>query len=389
MRWHLDGYSGVVFPTLVFCERGIRLEVIFICQLRVIMHYAFELFVFTFIVLIVCLVIMAGKRTKQVIKTITPEKLGTVFLWIIGAVVVFIVGVFMHYYFHFNVDSNSDQQNWGTFGDYIGGTLNPILSFLSLMALLGTIVLQSKELKLTRKELKQTRQELSRSAKAQKATKEILDKQSETLERQQFESTFFSLLDQHNKMLENLNKPRGNGQQNFGTNLDLIKNYAFNPHIPDLGTAKLALEQQNAVCGHYFRVLYQLLKFIAINAPGSVIDEAFKEDDIQSSVVTPNEKMYSNIVRSFLGYDITQLLAINCFCANSNDSYWKYKLLIERYGFFEHMPFEVRGKETPLLIKTTSAYEESAFGESEFLRQLKESGRIVTRQEENPLKSDD
>lgn len=342
------------------------------------MHYAFELFVVTFAVLIFCLVAMAGKWTKRVIKTITPEKLGTVFLWIIGAVVIFIVGVFMRYYFHFNVDLKSDQQNWGTFGDYIGGTLNPILSFLSLMALLGTIVLQSKELKLTRKELKQTRKELSRSAKAQKATKEILDKQSETLERQQFESTFFSLLDQHNKALEYLTEMLNLSPSSPPNSrlYHIIMLVFVTNGSTDLPSAKIAIEKINHLCGHYFRVLYQLLKFIAINTPGSVIGEEFKEEDIQSSKVLANEKMYSNIVRSFLGYPITQLLAINCFCLNSKDSYWKYKLLIERYAFFEHMPFEMDNEVHPLLKETIYAYEKNAFGESEFLRRLKESGNL-------------
>ena len=41
-------------------------------------------------------------------------------------------------------DSNGD---WGTFGDYLGGVLNPILGFASFMALLYTVRLQSNELK--------------------------------------------------------------------------------------------------------------------------------------------------------------------------------------------------------------------------------------------------
>jgi len=47
----------------------------------------------------------------------------------------------------------------GTFGDFVGGTLNPILSFLALLALLLTLAIQIRELKETRREL-----ELSRRA---------------------------------------------------------------------------------------------------------------------------------------------------------------------------------------------------------------------------------
>lgn len=42
--------------------------------------------------------------------------------------------------------------SFGTFGDFFGGVLNPILTFLMFMGLLITIVLQQKELKLTRAE---------------------------------------------------------------------------------------------------------------------------------------------------------------------------------------------------------------------------------------------
>lgn len=50
----------------------------------------------------------------------------------------------------------SSDSSYGTFGDYFGGMLNPILTFLTFMGLLMTIVLQQKELRLTRNELKES-----------------------------------------------------------------------------------------------------------------------------------------------------------------------------------------------------------------------------------------
>ena len=52
--------------------------------------------------------------------------------------------------FGFSPDSPIEQ--WGAFGDFMGGTLNPIFAFLSFICLLMTIVLQNTELKETRKE---------------------------------------------------------------------------------------------------------------------------------------------------------------------------------------------------------------------------------------------
>jgi hypothetical protein len=306
--------------------------------------------------MIVAVSVKKSVSHMQIVETITPTKLAKYFLWMIFVVFLFIAGIFGRYLTHFNGDLSLDHAKWGTFGDYIGGTLNPILSFISLIALLTTIILQSKELELTRDELK-------RSASAQEETKKILDKQSETLTRQQFESTFFSMLDQHNKLLESLTTPN-NGTE---TKLKYIMHKVFDHRIIDLGDAKLALESHNHICGHYFRVLYQLLKFIALNSPGSRIGNSFHTDIMENEKVSHNEKMYSNIVRSFLGYWITQLLAINCYCKDEKDTYWRFKLLIERYAFLEHMPFEINMKQNHLLKKTETFYKLSAFGNSNFV----------------------
>jgi|GEM_PF-4685704 len=65
-------------------------------------------------------------------------------------------------------------------------------------------------------------------------------------------------------VLENLTSPRVT--RNGSSALDMVT-AALRISIVDLGTAKLELELRNHVCGHYFRVLYQLLKFVYINIP--------------------------------------------------------------------------------------------------------------------------
>ncbi len=48
---------------------------------------------------------------------------------------------------------SDNQEVWGWFGDYLGGVIGVILAFISLMALLYTIYIQSVELRLSRKEM--------------------------------------------------------------------------------------------------------------------------------------------------------------------------------------------------------------------------------------------
>lgn len=80
-----------------------------------------------------------------------------------------------------------DASKFGALGDFFGGFLNPVLTFITFMVLLFTIFNQSEELKLTRKELEISTKELEKSASALKG-------QEQLLKHQQFETTFFNLL---------------------------------------------------------------------------------------------------------------------------------------------------------------------------------------------------
>ena len=70
------------------------------------------------------------------------------------------------YVFRFGTTLSDSQEIWGQFGGYFGGTLNPVLSFGSLIAILITVGLQSRQLQLSATELALTRQELKRTADA-------------------------------------------------------------------------------------------------------------------------------------------------------------------------------------------------------------------------------
>lgn len=262
----------------------------------------------------------------------------------ICVVAVFILLVVVGFYFaKFNVRLSSENGDWGTFGDFVGGTLNPIFSLMSLFALLYTIVLQTKE-------MEQTREELKRSAAAQEKAEEALKGQLEAQRKQLFEGTFFALLDQHNKALERLMSPN-DIRTNKHSDLEFIRDTIFSSGCQELSEAKSLINANNNLCGHYFRVLYQVLKFVSLNCP-------------HGSDIYNGQKMYSGIVRSFIGNDVLQLLIINCYCTDHNDQYWKYKLLIEKYAFLEHFSPIVNGNEIFLFSNVTSYYDRGAFGEN-------------------------
>ncbi len=79
-------------------------------------------------------------------------------LGIAGAGVVFAVAL---YFYAFGSLGFGNQEAFALFGDFIGGLLNPILGFATILILLRSLWLQNEEMKATRKELEYTRNEMA------------------------------------------------------------------------------------------------------------------------------------------------------------------------------------------------------------------------------------
>lgn len=98
-----------------------------------------------------------------------------IFTLIVVAIIFVVISI---YVYHFNgYEISNKPQDWGPFGDFFGGVLNPILAFCSFIALLYTIHIQQNELALTRVELK-------RSVVAQKQTATFTEKQNQVATKQ-------------------------------------------------------------------------------------------------------------------------------------------------------------------------------------------------------------
>jgi uncharacterized membrane protein len=256
------------------------------------------------------------------------------------------------------------RSEWGVLGDLFGGLLNPFFALLGLIMLLVTLFQNQKELSLSRKEFEESA--------------DALKSQAVTLDKQRFEDTFFSLLEQHNIALNNITQERthydSEGKQSkldsiaesikvkiFGGGLyySLIDSYSGLHE-----NKKIFLKHDNKL-NQYFRILYQVLKFIASNCPGSTVYMKYSVESLESTACASEEKLYSNIVRSLLSDEVYYLLSINCSCDDKNDSFYKYKLLIERYSFLEHMPLG-KGDNTNnmLLEEIMEHYKCNAFGDN-------------------------
>lgn len=249
---------------------------------------------------------------------------------------------------------SNDSGSWGTFGDFIGGLLNPIIAGLAFYWLTQSVLIQKKELSETQNVLKET---------------------EKTQKKQRFENSFFSLLEQMNAVFSQLNTSDKESTNNISTltfknsssKLSRLYN-KVHKKSPRIEMMFLEFRKNSSDINHYFRIIYQILKFIFTNNYNSDFKDSL--DNVRDA--TPTEKFYSNIVRSFLNHEITLLLAINCInlkdsqhtfesCDDIDTDYIyfdDFKKLIEHYSLLEHIENIL---DIPNII---DFYEKKAFGKN-------------------------
>lgn len=282
------------------------------------------------------------------------------------AIVLFCVTL-AFYFYTFHNGFSTDHADWGTFGDFIGGTLNPIFALFTLFAIIYTIKIQTEELELSREELKATREELAKSSKAQQEQSDSFKIQNDSIKLQSFEATFFQLTNLFLQTREHIKihlKP-----SKMRPNLDMVINNEFTVQFASLrwniqrDTFKegdifsyealkkyLEIFKQNyrmnydtfnenyeSNTGTYFIQIYQILKFIKY----SQIDD---------------KQFYVNLLRAQFTKEELEFLFYHCLGTIGES---KFKPLVEKFEFFEHL---VLNEE---IERKLIHYSESAFGKNE------------------------
>lgn len=274
----------------------------------------------------------------------------------ISIAVIFLVPLsyFCWFYLKNQQPISLNSADWGAFGSFFGGVLSPVIALFAFYWLTQSILIQKKELSETQNVLK--------------ATEDIQKEQAITQEKKRFEDTFHSLLNQFNIVFESLNETIIIKEIPQASKIKKLYNRTIKIQVdPSKGDASLRasedrikeqaalMREQSIDCSHYFRILYHLLKFILLNQ--STKSSPLKFNDAIYTEITEVEKFYSNIVRSFLNKEVTQLLAINCIAADETDDYYKFRLLVERYALLEHIRLE-----QDWLKELFKYYKPSAFG---------------------------
>jgi hypothetical protein len=189
-----------------------------------------------------------------------------------------VAAIFVLWLFTAFLALNLDGTRSGQFGDAFGA-INALFSGLAFVGLVFAILLQRIELKLQREELTETRIELAGSRKAQEA-------QNDFIERQIFESTFFQLLRELSDIVEAMDfRDRVGNQTSKGRDVIAVLYERYSRRLRramaqptstgDLETAISTFDafyaEHGNEFGHYFRTIYNILKYIDRSAPGNEI----------------------------------------------------------------------------------------------------------------------
>lgn len=235
---------------------------------------------------------------------------------------VFLVGIVASlttiiYFVRFHGELSEDQSVYGTFGDYIGGVLGTLLTLISIIYIYKTY----------------------------KSQLGIAAQQQKLLELQQFETTFFNLLNNQRSILMT-SSGRFYDMTKIPYDKIIYKNYQFIKKVVEelklrMSDFEYDLEYLSAdniehiterindyydnvykvhciELGHYFRHLYHLLRYIQ-----------------DSKIINP--KKYSDIVQAQMSNDELFLIFYNAVSKYGNA---KTLPLLESFSFLENVRYD-------------------------------------------------
>ncbi|WP_338705238.1 putative phage abortive infection protein [Priestia aryabhattai] len=104
----------------------------------------------------------------------------------------------------------------GPIGDFIGGSTMAFFNIASFTMLVATIFMQKEELSLQREEIKKTRQEYNIT--------------NMTMKKQQFETTFFNMINLHHNILKEIKGGKAFFKQVYGDVKNAYQIYAYDYH---------------------------------------------------------------------------------------------------------------------------------------------------------------
>lgn len=148
------------------------------------------------------------KTKRNSLEDFLAENVLWVLISVLGTAIAVSLVTVLVFAANFHAVPISEQADaWGQFGDYVGGVLNPVFGFLSVLGLLVALVLQTKELRASRAALALSQRELELSRQAQTESAHALKLQNDAIRLQAFEQTFFAWFQSYKNLLQEVEAP--------------------------------------------------------------------------------------------------------------------------------------------------------------------------------------
>tara|TARA_R110002050_G_scaffold300768_1_gene472376 strand:- start:8000 stop:8920 length:921 start_codon:yes stop_codon:yes gene_type:complete len=248
----------------------------------------------------------------------------------------------------FNIKNVINTQKISQFGDFVGGLIGSLWALAGVILFYVALTEQRNDFKTNREvlntqaeALKQQINEFELQRKELSETRKIYQIQSETLKKQQFESTFFNLINLHHQIVNSIDL-KSTGKAGFvNTNMnaseittgrDCFVKFTSglkNVYSGNVENTKSFIDERQLInksyleyyekhqsdLGHYFRNLYHIIKFI-----------------YNSEV--ENKKTYIGLVRAQLSNDELVMLFYNCI---SDYGAKKFMPMAHEYNLFKNL----------------------------------------------------
>lgn len=318
---------------------------------------------------------------QQNMNKLLTEKFSKILLLAGLTLLAFAILIFVWRDWNFDIQKQIQADKIGQFGDFVGGLVGSIWALAGVVLFYVALTEQRKDFRTNKDVLKAQMEALGQQIKEFELqreelaeTREVFKIQSDTLKKQQFESTFFNLLNIHHMIVNSLdltsirnkhpkNDPRvvlnltpverretvteiTTGRDCFVKFSKGLKNQYNNikseyPTLPQLELAQKAYlkyyKRHQSDLGHYFRNLYHIFKFI----------KSSKEED---------KNRYTSIVRAQLSNDELVLLFYNCLVEQGE----KFRPYIEEFHLLKNINPETLIEPD----KHPGLYNSSAYGDN-------------------------
>ena len=166
--------------------------------------------------------------------------------------------------FEFSSPINSDKI--GQLGDFIGGFVGSIWALAGVILFYVALGQQLKDLKINIDTLNQQIKEFELQRKELEETRKVMELQSNTLQTQQFETTFFNVLDIYINITRELKQKE---PRFFSSKINDCYNEASgklkkNPEKAKVTMAiNLLIKRESPNFQHYIQTLFQMVRFVS------------------------------------------------------------------------------------------------------------------------------